>query len=139
MTDNRWDKEFPRLRGAEEPEPKITVSGNHIRVTRLDPEGNLVGPPLDLTSAMSRMSFDIDPADVDDFDLIGDELTLDLATDSTFTLDVTFLEPNPELLALLWGQPLWGQPLWGQPSPTPLPWWRRVLARTVVRWTRWLR
>lgn len=73
--------------------PKYTVSGNHIRVTRLDPEGNLVGEPIEMNG---RVSFDVDADDVEDthFDHVTD----------TFTLDLTFNSVNPDPLALLTGQ-----------------------------------
>lgn len=98
--------------------PTITVSGNHITITRLDSEGNPVGPPVEVSDMVHDLSFDL-PEAVEVFDW-------DMTTDKTLTLDIEFCKVDPALIRLMTGTPPYGD------IPTEVwsrPWWYRWLPR----------
>lgn len=73
----------------------LKVSGNHARLVRLDPDGNPVGEPVEIDGFTT---FDIGADSIED-------TTIDLST-GTITMDFTLQEVDPELLALLFGEPV---------------------------------
>ena len=87
--------------------PKYTVSGNHMRIFRLDPEGNPLGEPIEVPGLVS-------------FDIEGDKIIdghFDPRLD-TYTLDVEFDAVQPDVFRLLTGM--------DYPVRKPLTRWQRV-------------
>lgn len=78
------------------PAPKYTVSGNALRIFRLDPEGNPVGEAVEFPGPVS---FDIPEGTVSDAAVFTDAQGF-----SSLTLDVEMGQVSPEILALLTGQ-----------------------------------
>ncbi len=91
---------------------RYTVSGNSLRMWRLDPEGNPVGDPIEWPG---KVSLDIPAEDVDD--------THFNPQFETFTMDLTMNTVDPALIALLTGQ--------GAPE-------RLTVVDGRTRWQRWL-
>lgn len=109
------------MTGKHEHEPKITVSGNRMWVTRLDAEGNPAGEPIELSGKVNDLSIDLPVDGITDWDML---------TDKTLTLEVSLMKVDPELIAMLTGQ---------SPLPPRDHWfflpsrWQRVV-RFVKRW-----
>lgn len=102
-----WDVEW-------EPRP-ITVKGNRLTLTRLDAEGNPTGEPYELP--VKSYSVELEPGDevtveVEDFDGTGFQKL------KRITMEVSFLDIDPEVLALYMGLP-------------PDPWWWGLLPRKI--------
>jgi len=103
--------------------PKYTVSGNHMRVFRLDTEGNPVGAAVDFPGAFS---FDLDPDEVAD-------VKIDWPTE-TVTIDLEMGAVDPALLALLTGQGVLPEEV--EFMYLRHPWYKRLLwwARGMWPW-----
>lgn len=78
------------------PAPTYTVSGNALRIFRLDPEGNPIGEAVEFPGPVS---FDIPEGTVSDAAVFTDAQGF-----SNITLDIEMGQVSPEILALLTGQ-----------------------------------
>lgn len=77
--------------------PTYTVSGNHMRVFRLDPEGNPIGEAIEFPGPVS---FDIPEGTVSDATVLMDSEGF---SSLTLTLDIEMGQVDPALIALLTG------------------------------------
>lgn len=89
----------------------LKVSGNHIRMVRLDAEGSPVGEPIEIDGFTT---LDISADSIED-------TVIDLPTE-TITMDLTLGEVDPKVMALLFGEPVPFEVWTKRP-----PWWRILL------------
>jgi len=108
--------------------PKYTVSGNHLRITRLDGEGNPTGPVMDLSN-WGEVSLDVEAGSADDA-----ALSYPYPGETEFTLDIALCEVDPALLALLTGQGVLPEEV--EFMYLRHPWYKRLLwwARGMWPW-----
>ena len=105
--------------------PTYTVSGNSMRIFRLDPEGNPIGEAMEFPGPVS---FDIPEGTVEDATVLMDSDGF-----SSLTLDIDMGQVSPEVMALLTGQ---GTPPEKIEVFIPRPWYWRWLPRRVRHWVK---
>lgn len=98
---------------------RYTVSGNHMRIWRLDAEGNPVGEAIEMPAKV--VSFDIDPETDDVF--IGHSL-------KEVTVEMNIAGVDPKVIALLTGDSFAPFEVWYKRQP----WYKRWLWLVLDWW-----
>lgn len=110
------------------PAPTYTVSGNRMVLTRLDPEGNPVGEPVEYPGPVS---FDIPEGSVSDATVLMDSEGF-----SSLTLDIEMGHVDPDILSVLTGDSTLADTMKFEFWYSRQPWYKRLLWWAQDQWRR---